>query len=366
MAGQEGVFSMWRLMFAGIVCGCALVGRAEGATYTAAKVLTPPNSTLTNPPEPAEMGLGGITVGLATRTVGSNTNFAAYWTPDGVGREFSGVLPSGANSQSLGINNNGEIALRYGTSIVIAHRPNPVSQPNTWAEKRLISNAIPLGLVRFNSSGFNERGEIALTSADGLASYFSPTGVRTSLNFIVESMNNSGVFIGYNQFGSVTNGVATYGTFPTPAGFTTVRAFDINDSGVVVGRAETAVASIYQPFTYTNADGYEYLPLPVGYISGTANSINTTGDVVGSVYDGTTRTAALWRNGSVSLFKDMTTGTLPSNSAIASEISDDGYVYIYGTLNSSFYATILSPVPEPAALSSIAIGLLLLGRRRRP
>jgi hypothetical protein len=348
--------------------------------YSAAQMQIPAennandNLRFTTPPTPAAMGPGGETVGFAIWGNQSQDD-ATLWKSNGTGIDlYATFFNFGQSSsfgtpltRSLGINSKGEIAMSVGSALYVAFRPNPVTQPNTWSKRLVTSNSQMTG-IRFNQHDFNAAGAIVVGDATGFSYYFSPTGVRTSIPSYPDAMNDAGVFVtGGNQFGSVTAGVATIGTFPTPAGYTSISLRDINNAGVVSGSATNAVGM--QPVLYTAADGYQFLPLPDGYNRGNAMSINDAGDVVGYVQAAdNTFHATLWHHGLVYLLKDLTSG-LPASvlNSTAGEITNDNYIYFDGRATGALVPIILSPLPDPATLGlfAAAAGVGVLRRQKR-
>lgn len=133
------------------------------------------------------------------------------------------------------------------------------------------------------------------------------------------SINNSGQIATSNGY-LYSNGQWQYigdlgGT--TPSGTTSVRAFDMNNSGQVVGVSSTPNGS-YRAFIYDGGAISEIGGL--GDLS-SADGINDPGDVVGTYKDGLNTRAYLYHNGLVS---DL--GTLGANFSTANAINDAGQV----------------------------------------
>lgn len=115
----------------------------------------------------------------------------------------------------------------------------------------------------------------------------SPIGTPGALNFTPTAINNLGQVVGYVREG--TSGAYTYTSalysggsislLPNMAGFTNGQAFDINDSGQIVGTAFDSTT--YRGFLY-NTGSYTNLGVLPGGTYSTASGINNSGQITGS------------------------------------------------------------------------------------
>ena len=101
----------------------------------------------------------------------------------------------------------------------------------------------------------------------------------------------------------------------------TGEAQDVNDSGVVVGEAQSASGRSFA-WAYTGGKVIK-LPIPKGYTGAEATAINATGQVAGVLFTPNGTAAAVWR--SVSANAEVNVLDAPG-AATAFGISDDGVV----------------------------------------
>ena len=140
-----------------------------------------------------------------------------------------------------------------------------------------------------------------------------------------EAVNDAGQIVGWGGSGGAflwENGVLrSLGVLP---GMTWSSAFDINNSGQVVG-ASSAASGTQTAFVWTAADGMVPLPGSLGGTRSFAWAINDNGDVVGeatllgdSIYH-----AVLWRNGAMI---DLQASTFGGGSSRALDINELGEI----------------------------------------
>lgn len=102
------------------------------------------------------------------------------------------------------------------------------------------------------------------------------------------------------------------------------QAFSVNNDGIVVGTSSTTYEGLHPlPIRWLNGEPAPF-PLPLGYITGRANAVNSSGTAIGSVgWQYTFRPAVFTMSGSTTITSLSVTGRSMFK---ATGISDDGLV----------------------------------------
>jgi probable HAF family extracellular repeat protein len=327
-----------------------------------------------------------------------------------------GTLPGGVGSVAYGINGGGQV-VGYGVDIHTDH--NALLWTNTGGIQDLVG-------VNSEATAINNRGEFVgkcVNKSDGEYHAFLWTSIGgtqdlgTLPGLIVSqanAINNTGQVVGLYQ--NATNSRAFLYTSATgmrdlgTLGGATAVARGINDSGQIVGYSDTSTggqrAFLYTPgigmqdlgvlrlndngsgatainnngqivgsstgraFLYTAATGMQGLGLFPGALSAIPAAINNSGQVVGYSEIHIDNTY-MYR----AFFYSSDTGMVDLNTLIdsslnwtlqkATGINDLGQIVGYGTNSSgATEAFVLTPIPEPATLSILAMGGLALLRRK--
>ena len=168
-------------------------------------------------------------------------------------------------------------------------------------------------------------------------------------------LNTSGLVVhSYLYSNGITQDIGTLGGNNTYANA-------LNDHGQVVGSSYIKSDNIWHAFLYSDGTMYS-----LGTLNGTssyAQDINNLGQVVGYYSNG----AFLYENGTMTDLYSL----LPIDSGwrkleVAYGINDLGQIVGYGfKSDGSQRAFLMTPIPEPAALSLLAFGGLALLRKRK-
>jgi probable HAF family extracellular repeat protein len=141
-------------------------------------------------------------------------------------------------------------------------------------------------------------------------------------------------------------------------------ARDINNHGEVVGWLVDPTTQKNITFEWNANDGLTELPSSSG---AAPFAINDEGQIVGITIDptGSTTSASLWEDGMLYDLNDL----VPDDSGWvlqqAYDINDLGQIVGQGTYDGQYAAFLLTPVPEPVAIS-LAAGFYFLANRRPP
>lgn len=257
----------------------------------------------------------------------------------------------GTSSQAYGINNSGQV-------VGLAYVDGLVYRAFLYANGTMTD----LGTLGGNSSkanGINDNGQIvglSLSAQGGAAAFFYSNGTMTGISGANEAfaINTSEQIVGYNysiQAFMYSNGTMT--NLGTLGGNQSV-AYDINESGQIVGYADT-VPGTASPhgFLYSEGSMSDIGLLPGGTYN-YARSINDSGQIVGQcTVDGDAiYHAYLFSNGSITDLNDL----IPADSGWVLEaayaINNNGQIAGYGRHNGQERAFLLTPgIPEAWTLN---------------
>jgi probable HAF family extracellular repeat protein len=290
-------------------------------------------------------------------------NRAAVWENGSVQYLDSGTAVS---SSALYINEAGQIAGGF-----TPPGAGSGEQACLWQNGEMQS-LNTLGATVSYAEGLNSHGQIAGTAYDDHSKFAflweSGTMTRLSLGDNVDSsegydINDSGVIVGR----LLTWSDERYLAYTYQDGILTMLpegqgAAAINNNGWIVGQSTAWRAAIWRNNVMTD------LGVPSVTDLSSAIDVNEHGQVTGYYVSGTVYTAFLWDNGSMYDLNSL----IPQNSGwrllTAGAINDRGQILAVGERDGNLQSLLLNPVPEPSSFLAMACGLAGLGglmRRRQ-
>jgi probable HAF family extracellular repeat protein len=140
---------------------------------------------------------------------------------------------------------------------------------------------------------------------------------------------------------------------------------DLNDMGAVVGYSYLGYGAALHIHSFLYRDG-TMAPLGSLAVGNVANAINNAGTVVGNFQDGGADHAYLYQDGMQYDLATLLAGGAGWRVTRAEDISDKGWIVGQACREGGdCVAALLTPVPEPAMWAMLAVGLGLMGWRRR-
>ncbi len=325
---------------------------------------------------------GGVATGRSLPNSGAAHAYS--WTQGGgqIGLP-SLASPSRPFSVGNGVNDNGQIVGAGATTAFGSSR-----LPLIWNSGVVSQLPLPAGQTLGDANDINQSG-IAVGSANsgslqrgviyqgGTGTFITQTTPGGSFILTAFSINDSGRIVGQGidpnnaarNVGYVYD-IGSASAFEVGAlpGFNGALTFDVSNAGHVVGSSMLNQGSGL-PFIWTQANGIQPIPLPIGTSQGSARGVNSNGWAVGTassafaipfLYDGvsTYRIQDLIPGGSG---WDLSTNT----SSSAMSISESGIIVGSGVFNGAVHAYALVPVPEPMTIALLGLGAVLIRRRVR-
>jgi len=343
----------------------ALLGVLQAASAAA-----PPRYTLTRLPwftrmgiKPTGINIRGQVVGFAVDVVSNQlTSRAFLWDPVSGIRDL-GTLPGYDGSEALGINDVGQVVgYAYGAAAT------PSQAAFLWDEAGGMREIEVPGHYRAIATSINNRGQVAIWTAGYARAVVWDAGTFTVIHTYPQIAEGLPVPVAINEVGQVAGyqepaghvwiwdpvaGVTDLGALPGAGSRYFYKTYDLNDLGQVVGDAGHA-------FLWDKATGMQDLGALPGGRTSWARGINNHSQVVGAsevAYgDRIYEAAVLWQDGQIFKLNDLVDYPYPFWLDEAVAINDAGQI----AATQSYEAYLLTPVPEPASLSALALGLVPL------
>ena len=268
------------------------------------------------------------TLYAGTRTVSGKSQ--GYIAKIGT-RDYTALKPvSGADSSVvLAIRANGDAV---GYSFLASNASN--THATLWSG----GTAFDLGVGRANAISSN--GIIVGTSASQAAQF-----TKTAAPVLLGAISNGQA--------SAASGVDSFGRLVGQSGQVAVSYqngsfFDLsfqgagnNGTAYAINNAGTAVGQVNNHPFYTSTGGFVVQYLNERNGSGVAYDVNAAGDIVGVT--GSTHGATIWQGATPSTLNDLVTNLNSWDLQTATDISDDGRIVGYGTLDGDPHAYLLVP-----------------------
>lgn len=278
-----------------------------------------------------------------------------------------GTLPGGSESFARSLNNLGQVVGR-------ASLPNYLFKTVRHAflyDGTQMIDINPFGGLLSEAMAINDAGMIAGvgSTTDGPShGFLYDHGTITDLGVIADSLiqgiNASGQVVGGGLHGHAylysSGGSTDLGTL----GGLGCRANAINDTGLIAGYSDLADGTQHG-FVYQNGVMSDMGTLPGGANSW-ASDVNNRGEVVGwSDVPGGTTHGTVFVDG---VLEDLNDLLVPGSGWVVTNAygtNDLGQIVVQGRDASGFSTLVLTPVPEPGAMSAAAVGLAVVLRRRK-
>lgn len=142
-------------------------------------------------------------------------------------------------------------------------------------------------------------------------------------------------------------------------------ATDINDKGTIVGGIDRGrTFAVSHALKWENGEVVDLTP-GASYFS-TAQAINNSGDIVGSIYDAQSTSSVLWTGGRQINLNDVVVG-YEGHLSDSLDINDKGWILSLASKGDEWRTVVLIPIPEPGAIvmAIAGLGIVWLGGARR-
>ena len=313
---------------------------------------------------------------------GTSNSTGVLWSElDGTVALPALTSPSRPFSLAQDVNDAGMAA---GTGATTFFGSDPL--PLIWSDAASVTPLpLPAGETIGRAFGINNSEQV-VGSVDGGSNEQAATFSTIGSSVLTQTMPNGGLLrtaYAVNDAGRIvgqaldpSNPAVTKGFYLDPGsatatdigaltslGHNSAIAFAVSENGLIAGSSSLNSGAGVVPFIWSDAAGMSPVPLLPGTTTGGARGVNSSGWVVGSMssatsipflYDGTS-TYALNDLIPAGSGWDLASGT--SNAAFG--IGDNGVITGRGLLNGAITGFALVPVPEPAAVALVLLGMSL-------
>ncbi len=328
----------------------------------------------------------GQVVGQAADSSGNT--FGVLWNPDGSVVTLDNVSSVTVSGEARGINNSG---------LIVGESRNDanLAQAVVWDTA---GNATPIGNFIGGTFGFanavNDNGTVVGTagSANGQVAYtWSQAGGLVNYGNVdipftstagFEGVSNTEefvgtAFVGFSPFKAVRASAAEpeLVEISPPGQFSTGLAYDVSDSGVIVGTQNPGSGS-GQPAIFDGTGGVTLLgDLGIANADGSALAINEAGTIVGGIqgFDDSNpfmptpvNAAFVYDDGTLYDLSTLFANDLGIDGLVdATGINESGVITGTAVVGGELVAFVARPVPEPTSIGFVAlVGAAMLRRRR--
>jgi len=363
-----------------LVCGAVFT-----ATSTTVLAFPPAYNIFSLGPLPGNTSSSGLGISPnGTYASGFSDSHGVRWTQGG-GTVGLPDLPGRAFNTATAVNNNG-VAVGTGATTFFGSSPLPI----IWANPGTVAQLpLPAGQTIGRTYGVNIN-ELAVGSVNGGSLEVAATFSTGGSSVITQTLPNGGLLrtaYAINDAGRIVgqgldpnNAAVTTGWYLDPGdatatsigaltsmGHNSAIPFGVSSNGLITGSSSLNSGANALPFIWSQANGMEAVPLPVGTTTGQGRGVNSSGWVVGNsssvtsipfLYDGNTSQSLQSLIANLGGW-DLVSGT--SNAAYG--ISDNGIITGRGLLNGAVTGFVMIPVPEPMTVALLGLGALLVRRR---